>query len=176
MTSSADCFDGTRSDHPPYVAVCGGSAYEEEASRVAREVGVALARQGATVLCGGGGGVMEAVCEGVRSEGGLSVGFLPGDTRDTANPYVDVALPTGVGEMRNMLLVRASDVVIAISGEFGTLSEIAFALRLDIPVVGLDTWELQKRGELNEAIVPAGSPDEAVRLALELAEARRPTG
>lgn len=112
---------------------------------------------------------MEAVCEGARSEGGLSVGFLPGETREDANPYVDVALPTGVGEMRNMLLVRASDVVIAISGEFGTLSEIAFALRLGIPVVGVDTWELQKKGRVSDAIVGASSAEEAVDRALALA-------
>lgn len=173
MTSSAASSSEELFQHPPYVAVCGGSLFEEEPSRLARQVGVALAREGAIVLCGGGGGVMESVCEGVRSEGGMAVGFLPGDSRDAANPYVDVALPTGVGEMRNMLLVRASDVVIAISGEFGTLSEIAFALRLEIPVVGLGTWELQKKGEPSDAIVPASSADEAVRLALELAQGRR---
>lgn len=127
------------------------------------------------MLCGGGTGVMEAVCEGVRSEGGLSVGFLPGEDRATANPYVDIALPTGLGEMRNMLLVRASDVVIAVSGEFGTLSEIAFALRLGIPVVGLDTWELRKKGQPSDAIVAASSPAEAVRVALDLAARERPS-
>lgn len=169
--SSVDSSDENVVMHPPYVAVCGGSAFDEAAARVAREVGARLAREGAVVLCGGGGGVMEAVCEGARSEGGLSVGFLPGETRDDANPYVDVALPTGVGEMRNMLLVRASDVVIAISGEFGTLSEIAFALRLDIPVVGVDTWELQKKGRVSDAIVTASSAEEAVDRALVLARA-----
>lgn len=155
--------------HPPYVAVCGGSAFDEEAARVARAVGSGLAREGAIVVCGGGSGVMEAVCEGARAEGGLSVGFLPGDDRSEANPFVDVALPSGIGEMRNMLLVRASDVVIAISGEFGTLSEVAYALRLGIPVVGLDTWELRKRGEVSRAITTADSPEEAVRVALRLA-------
>ncbi len=168
MTSSAD-FSDAANVHPPYVAVCGGSVYEETASGLATDVGVALAREGAIVLCGGGGGVMEAVCEGVRSEGGLTVAFLPGDQRDGANPFVDVALPTALGEMRNMLLVRASDVVIAIDGEFGTLSEIGFALRLDIPVVGLDTWELRKNGRVSDAIVTASSAEQAVGIALDLA-------
>lgn len=172
MMSSADSSDETNV-HPPYVAVCGGGVYDEDAARLARDIGSILASEGAVVVCGGGGGVMEAVCEGVRSEGGLSVGFLPGETRAGANPFVDVALPTGIGEMRNMLLVRASDVVIAISGEFGTLSEIGFALRLGIPVVGLDTWELQKKGEVSDAIVIASSAREAAETALALA--RRPS-
>lgn len=167
MTSSAGS-----SNHPPYVAVCGGGVFDEDSAAIAREIGAGLAREGATVLCGGGGGVMEAVCEGVRSEGGLSIGFLPGENRDAANPYVDIALPTGMGEMRNMLLVRASDVVIAISGEFGTLSEIAFALRLGIPVVGVETWQLHKKGVYSDGIVEATSADEAVRAALELAAGR----
>lgn len=169
MTSSAGSSNDSTPMHPPYVAVCGGSSSDEEAERAARAVGAGLARNGAIVLCGGGSGVMAAVCEGARSEGGMSVGFLPGDDRAAANPWVDVALPTGMGEMRNMLLVRASDVVIALSGEFGTLSEIAFALRLGIPVVGLDTWELSKKGEPSDAIRAVSSPEEMVRAALDLA-------
>lgn len=165
MTRSA----ASSSEQPPYVAVCGGGTFEQEGAAHAREVGAALAREGAIVMCGGGGGVMEAVCEGARSELGMTIGFLPGDDRSQANGFVDIALPTGMGEMRNMLLVRASDVVIAISGEFGTLSEVAYALRLGIPVVGLNTWELRKRGEVSKAITTADSPEEAVRIALQLA-------
>lgn len=113
-------------------------------------------------MCGGLGGVMEAVCRGVRAEGGLSVGLLPDSDRAAANAFVDVALPTGLGEMRNMLLVRASDLVIAISGEFGTLSEVAFALRLGIPVVGIDTWELTRKGTRDTSIVRASDANDAV--------------
>lgn len=156
------------SDHPPYVAVCGGGTFDEGAAAAAETVGAELARSGAIVLCGGLGGVMEAACRGVRSEGGLSIGFLPGSDRAAANPYVDVVLPTGIGEMRNMLLVRASDVVIAISGEFGTLSEVAFALRLGTPVVGLDTWELERKGERDTSIVRARDAADAVEKALAL--------
>ncbi len=166
MTPSAA---SSSTDRPSYVAVCGGSVFEEEAARHAREVGAALAREGAIVMCGGGGGVMEAVCEGAHSEGGMTIGFLPGDDRADANQYVDVSIPTGLGEMRNMLLVRASDVVIAISGEFGTLSEVAYALRLGIPVVGLNTWELHKAGKISEAITNVSTPEEAARTALNLA-------
>jgi uncharacterized protein (TIGR00725 family) len=166
MTLSAD---SSNSERPIYVAVCGGSAFEDEAANHAREVGAVLAREGAIVMCGGGGGVMEAVCEGARSEGGMTIGFLPGNDRAEANQFVDIALPTGMGEMRNMLLVRASDVVIAISGEFGTLSEVAYALRLGIPVVGLNTWELRKAGKISEAITNATTPEEAVRTAFQLA-------
>jgi len=161
--------DSSNSDRPIYVAVCGGSVFEEEAADHAREIGAELAREGAIVMCGGGGGVMEAVCEGARSEGGMTIGFLPGDDRADANQYVDISIPTGLGEMRNMLLVRASDVVIAISGEFGTLSEVTYALRLGIPVVGLNTWELRKAGKISEAITNVTTPAEAARTALDLA-------
>lgn len=155
----------TPSDHPPYVAVCGGGAFDEGAAAIAHEVGAGLARGGAVVVCGGLGGVMEAACRGARSEGGLSVAFLPGTDRAEANPYVDVVLPTGIGEMRNMLIVRAADVVIAIAGEFGTLSEVAFALRVGTPVVGLDTWELQRKGERDTSIVRASDAADAVEKA-----------
>lgn len=158
----------TPTDHPPYVAVCGGGALDDTASAIAHEVGAGLARGGAVVVCGGLGGVMEAVCRGARSEGGLSVGFLPGTDRTDANPYVDVVLPTGIGEMRNTLIVRASDVVIAIAGEFGTLSEVAFALRLGIPVIGLDTWELGNRRQSGDPIIRAQDAADAVGKAFAL--------
>lgn len=161
-------------EHPPYVAVCGGGVYEEAAAATAEALGVELARRGAIVVCGGLGGVMEAVCRGVRSEGGLSVGFLPGTERAEANDFVDIALPTGVGEMRNMLLVRASDAVIAISGEFGTLSEVAFALRLGIPVVGIDTWEVTNKTRRDDPIIRAQDAPDAAAKVFECLEAGRP--
>lgn len=110
---------------------------------------------------------MEAACRGAREAGGTTVGILPGLDRAAANPYVDVALPTGLGEARNALVVRGADAVIAVGGEFGTLSEIAFALRIGTPVIGLDTWQLAKRGGPVEAIVRASSAAEAVSLALQ---------
>jgi uncharacterized protein (TIGR00725 family) len=115
------------------------------------------------------GGAMEAVCRGARSEGGLTIGILGGTDRSGANPCVDVAIATGVGEARNTIVVSAADVVLAVSGEFGTLSEIGFALKAGKPVVGLETWELSKAGEVVDAIRVTSSPDEAVQAALQLA-------
>ena len=115
---------------------------------------------------------MEAACRGAKAEGGTTVGVLPGLDRTAANPFVDVALPTGLGEARNPLVVRAADALVAVAGEFGTLSEIAFALRMGVPVVGLRTWELGKAGRPVEAIVRVDDPDEAAARALELARVR----
>jgi hypothetical protein len=112
---------------------------------------------------------MEAASKGAKAAGGTTVGLLPGASRSAANEYLDIALPTNLGEMRNMVLVNSADAVIAIDGEFGTLSEIAFALRIGKPVVGLGTWELAKGGTPSTAIVIADSPEEAVSKAIELA-------
>jgi uncharacterized protein (TIGR00725 family) len=153
----------------PYVAVVGAGEAAPEVAGVAEEVGRLLAERGAVVVCGGLTGVMEAVCRGARNAGGTTVGILPGSTRAQANEFVDIAIATGLGEARNALVARSADVVIAIAGEFGTLSEIGFALKLGTPVVGLQTWELRKRGRTVDAIAPASSPEEAVDKALALA-------
>jgi uncharacterized protein (TIGR00725 family) len=152
-----------------YVAVVGGGVADGEAGRIAAEVGGELARRGAVVVCGGLGGVMEAACRGAKEAGGTTVGILPGADRSAANDFVDVAIPTEMGEARNALVVRAADAVIAIDGEFGTLSEIALALKTGKPVVGLETWELAKGGQPVDAIESAASPADAVERALELA-------
>jgi hypothetical protein len=160
---------------PPYIAVVGPGEHDAAAERHAEIVGRALGDAGAVIVCGGLGGVMAAACRGAKSSsgGGTTVGLLPGLDRDAANPWVDVVIPTGLGEARNALVVRAADVVIAIAGEFGTLSELALALKAGTPVVGLGTWELSKRGERVHAFAEAPSPEEAAALALELAAARR---
>ena len=111
---------------------------------------------------------MEAACRGAKEEGGTTVGILPGLERSHANTSVDVAIPTGMGEARNTLVVRAADTLIAVGGEFGTLSEIAFALKSGKPVVGLGTWEVGRQGRRVDAIAVAESPEEAVALALRL--------
>jgi uncharacterized protein (TIGR00725 family) len=105
-------------------------------------VGRLVAQRGAVVVCGGLGGAMEAACRGAKQADGLTVGILPGSDRSAANPFVDVALPTGLGEARNALVVGAADVVIAVGRGYGTLSEIALALRAGKRVIGLDTWEV----------------------------------
>src|SRR5229473_686544 len=112
-----------------YIAVVGAGACEPEVARVAEEVGRLLGRAGAVLVCGGLGGVMEAACRGAREAGAITVGILPGERRSAANPWVTVALPTGLGELRNGLVVRAADALIAIGGAYGTLSEIALALK-----------------------------------------------
>lgn len=158
-----------------YIAVVGGSEYVEEDCRAAEVVGRELARAGSLLLCGGRSGVMEAACRGAKAAGGTTIGFLPGEVRGDENGYVDIALPTGLGEIRNMLIVHASDAVIAIGGEFGTLSEISFALRVGKPVVGLGTWELSKNGTVSDAIHVVDDPAAAVEAALELARGTSPT-
>lgn len=139
---------------------------------VAEDVGRALARRRALLVCGGLGGVMEAACRGAKAEGGTTLGILPASSRASAGPYVDIAIPTGMGEMRNALIVRCADAVIAVGGEFGTLSEIAFALRTGTPVVGLNTWGLVKKGQVVDAFPVVSSAEDAVQLALRLATAR----
>lgn len=135
----------------------------------AREVGALLAERGATLICGGLGGAMAAAAAGARQNGGVVVGILPGDDPAEAGPDVQIALATGLGEMRNCLIARSASAMIAIGGGVGTLSEIAFALVLGKPVAGIDTWKLQPPagGAVAAAGVhPAQSAKEAVDWAL----------
>jgi uncharacterized protein (TIGR00725 family) len=145
-----------------YVAVIGPSEATAEECRRAETVGRLLAERGVVVVCGGLGGVMEAASRGAAGAGGTVLGILPGTDRADANEHVTLALTTGMGEMRNALVVRAADSVIAVGGAYGTLSEIAFALRTGVPVVGIGTWEL-------DDVVHASDPEAAVDLALERA-------
>ncbi len=147
-----------------YVAVVGSGSCSAQEAAAAEQIGSLLARAGAVVVCGGLSGVMEAACRGARREGGLTVGILPGSDRSAANPHVAVAIATGLGELRNGLVVRAADAVVAVGGETGTLSEIGFALKLGKRVVGLATWELSKKPD---PILRASSAEDAVRLVLE---------
>ena len=125
----------------PYVAVVGPGEASPDELHTAEEGGAGLAAAGVVVVTGGLGGVMEAASRGARSRRGRTLGILPGDDRDAANGWVEIAVPTGMGELRNGLVVRAADAVVAIGGGHGTLSEIALALKLGRPVVGLGTWE-----------------------------------
>jgi uncharacterized protein (TIGR00725 family) len=143
----------------PYVAVVGPGEATRDEEAAAERVGRRLAEAGAVVVCGGLGGVMAAACRGASDAGGRAVGILPGTDRAAANAWVDVAIPTGLGELRNGLVVRSADAVIAVGGGFGTLSEIGLALKAGKPVVGIDTWAI-------EGIEPVGAPDEAVERAL----------
>jgi uncharacterized protein (TIGR00725 family) len=151
--------------HPPYVAVIGPSDATPEQVRAAEAIGRGLADGGAILVCGGLGGVMSAACHGASATAGITVGLLPGSDRASANEWVQVALPTGLGELRNGLIIRAADAVIAVGGAYGTLSEIALALRAGVPVIGLDTWEI-------DGIEPVRSAADAVARALERAAGR----
>jgi uncharacterized protein (TIGR00725 family) len=156
---------------PPraWIAVIGPGSAESEELALAEEVGAAVGAAGAGLVCGGLGGVMEAACRGARSRGALTLGLLPGLDREDANGWVIVAVPTGLGEARNALVVRAADAVVAIGGGWGTLSEIALALKTCVPVVGLDTWAPAIRGEVPGGVVAATDPGAAVADALRLA-------
>jgi len=140
----------------PYVAVVGPGEATPEESHAAEEVGAGLAALGAVVVTGGLGGVMEAACRGARSRRGRTLGILPGEDREAANGWVDLAVATGLGELRNGLVVRASDAVVAVGGGHGTLSEVALALKTGRPVVGVGTWEV-------DGVVQAATASDAVQ-------------
>jgi uncharacterized protein (TIGR00725 family) len=157
-----------------YVGVAGASRAEPALLDQAEVLGRRVAEGGAIVVCGGGPGVMAAVCRGAQSAGGTTVGLLPGLDRAEGSPHLTIAIPTGLGQGRNLLLVRSSDALVAVGGGFGTLSEIALALRTSTPVVGLATWSLQLDDRQVAAFPVAGDPDTAAQLALEAARSRRP--
>jgi uncharacterized protein (TIGR00725 family) len=144
------------------VSVIGAGSCNEEIYSMAEEVGRLLAEEGVTLVTGGLGGVMEAASKGAFEAGGTTVGILPGPNRDEVNNYVSVPVTTGLSHARNIIVVRSADAVIAISGEYGTLSEIAIALKLGKPVIGINTWDGI------EGIKIVGSPEEAVNKALEM--------
>jgi uncharacterized protein (TIGR00725 family) len=150
------------------VAVCGPSQCTPEQAAHARRVGELLAGRGAIVLCGGGGGVMAAVAAGAREAGGTVVGILPGPDRHDANPLLSAAIVTNMGQARNVVLVQSAEAVIAIGGSWGTLSEIALAMRRGgVRVVSLDGWQLLDRdGVPLPGLLLAGSPEQAVELAI----------
>lgn len=151
-----------------HIGVLGPNTTTEAEYALGIEVGRCIAEAGATLFCGGLGGMMRAAAEGAKAAGGLTVGILPGSDKSDANEFIDLAIPTGLGAYRNAVLVNACDAVIAIHGAYGTLSEIAFALRLGVPVVGLHTWEVRRDDVVEPGIHKAGSAGEAVALAESL--------
>jgi uncharacterized protein (TIGR00725 family) len=153
----------------PQIAVSGAGATGERSDlEAAREVGRLLADRGAVVVCGGRGGVMEAVARGASGAGGEVVGILPGEDPAEANEFCTHVVATGTGHARNLAVVASADAVIAIAGEWGTLSEIAFARRLDRPVVALGSWEVRGVSEMAEApgVETADDPAAAVEAAM----------
>ena len=159
------------------ISVIGGEASGDAALGAAEAVGREIARRGATLVCGGRGGVMEAACRGARAEGGHTIGIMPGRNRDetTPNPHVEFPVFTGLGFTRNVIVVLSGEAVIAIDGAYGTLSEIAYALIHEVPIVGLDTWDFDYGAHDRDRIVRVSDPIAAVEKAIALAEERRTT-
>jgi len=155
--------------------VIGGEGAGVEALRLAEDVGHELGRRGVTLLCGGRGGVMEAACRGARAEGAHTIGVLPGRnaTETPPNRWVEFPIFTGIGYARNAIVALSGEAVIAVSGSYGTLSEIAYALINSVPLVGLDTWDFDYHDWEPTGIVRVSTAAEAVEKAIALAEARR---
>ncbi len=125
------------------IGVIGSGRADASLTGIAEEVGRLIATREALLVCGGLGGVMEGAARGAKAAGGTTIGILPQATKEMANQYIDVPVATGFGEGRNIIIIRTSDALIAIGGEYGTLSELAFALKMGKPVIGINTWELQ---------------------------------
>jgi len=159
--------------HEMIIGVIGDSSCPTEEAKLAESVGELLAQRGATIVCGGLGGVMEAVCRGAKSKGGLTIGILPGKNSSTANPWVDIPVVTGLGEARNVVVAKSAQAIIAIGGNYGTLSEIAYALKSSIPVIGLNTWSLARNGQEDDSIIKVQSATEAVDKAISLVKRRK---
>lgn len=154
------------------VGVIGGGICSADELRMAESVGRRLAERGAILVCGGLKGVMEAACRGAKSAGGITVGILPGDDRQSANPYVDIPVATGMGHARNAIVVNTAQAIIAIDGSYGTLSEIALGLQGGKTVIGLGTWTLSLRGQPDKGIRPARDAEDAVEQAVSAATGR----
>lgn len=149
------------------IGVIGASRADDELLRLAEELGQEIASRGIAIVCGGMTGVMEAACRGARAKGGLTIGIIPSDDKNDANQHVQIPIVTGMGVGRNVVLVKTADVLIAVGGEFGTLSEIAHALNIGKKVISLRSWQLEKASEKPiPGLIDAGSPKEAVDLAL----------
>lgn len=149
-----------------YIAVIGAGSCDADTATLAEATGRLIARAGAVLVSGGLGGVMEASCRGAQAEGGITVGILPDLDRTGGNAFLDYSICTGIGHARNLAVASSGDAVIAVGGEFGTLSEIGLARKAGRPVVLLRSWEISREGEAPEGVVTASSPEEAVRLAL----------
>lgn len=151
-----------------YIGVIGASQCEEQVQRTAEEVGRGIARLGAILVCGGRGGVMEAAARGAASLQGLVVGVLPGNDPREGNPHLTCAIATGLGEARNAVITRTCDILIAIDGEYGTLSEIGLALKMGKPVIGIGTWQCVNGRSMPASIYKAANAREAINLCKQL--------
>lgn len=152
-----------------YIAVIGPGEASPAEEAIAEQVGVRLAEAGAVLVCGGLGGVMQAACRGAAEHGGRTVGLLPGRHRAAGNPYLSIILPTGLGELRNGLVVGTADAVIAVGGGWGTLSEMGLAMKAGKPVIVVAGWEIRPPDPALDPVIPVATADEAVTTALAAA-------
>ncbi len=150
-----------------YIGVIGQSSCDEKLYQMAYEVGKEIARRGAVLVCGGLGGVMEAACRGAKDANGVTVGILPGFSVVDANPFVDIAVATGLGEARNLIIVHTASALVACGGQAGTLSEIAFALRAGKILAGLATWRIQDNSGREDFFPHFENPREAVHFVFQ---------
>ena len=145
---------------PRFIGVIGGSEAAPDILMLAEQVGSLIARAGGVLVCGGLGGVMEAAAKGAKSEGGMTVGIVPGPSRAEANDHIDIAVATNMGHARNAVIAQTCDALIAVGGRYGTLSEIGFGLALGKKVIGLRSWDI------DPGIIPARDPEDAVQKAV----------
>jgi hypothetical protein len=138
------------------IGIIGAGVCSQEVYKTAEKLGSIVAERGDLLICGGLGGVMEAAAKGAKSKGGATIGILPGFSSEDANPFIDIPIITGLSHARNIIIVRSSDILIAVAGEYGTLSEIAIALKLGKPVIGIGSWNISKD------IIQTKSPEEAI--------------
>ncbi|MEW6557918.1 MAG: TIGR00725 family protein [Elusimicrobiota bacterium] len=124
------------------IGIIGGNKCDKTIAKIAEEIGCEIAKRKHILICGGMGGVMEAACKGAKKTGGLTIGILPGKSKDEANAYIDIPIITAMSHARNAIIVRTADIIIAIDGEYGTLSEIGLAKAIDKMVVGIKTWDI----------------------------------
>ena len=155
------------------IAVIGGGKCSAQEAVLAETVGRELAKRGAVLVCGGLTGVMEAACRGAAIESGLTIGILPSDDPADCNPYVQIPVATGAGYARNIAVVNSAQAVIAIDGDYGTLTEIGFAMKSGIPVIGLHTWSLYRNGQEDESVIKAEDAVDAVEKAISLAKGQK---
>lgn len=153
-------------DRKPVIAVIGAGKCSRKLRDMAAEIGRYVAENGGVVLCGGLGGIMEGAARGAKEAGGTTIGIIPSENKADANQFIDYVIPTGFGQARNVLVVRAADAIVALPGKFGTLSEMAFALVSGKPIVSVQAWKL------GEEILQVEDPIEAAKIAMDLARKR----
>lgn len=151
-------------DRKPVIAVVGAGKCSKKLRDMAAVIGRYVAEKGGVIVCGGMGGVMEGVARGAKEGGGTTIGILPTQDKADANEYIDYVIPTGFGEARNIIVIRSADGVVALPGKYGTLSEMAFALQAQKPLVSVSAWKL------GDEIRHVDTPEEAAKLIMELVE------